>query len=388
MALENKAPECAALVGVLLGLAWIFFSLRIYVKAVLTKGWGVDDLLLVIGIVLFTTYCTCAAFGVKYGVGRHLKLIPLEDIPKALHYWYLCELFYTLTTLFIRLSIALFLIRICVKRIMKVIIYATMAGVTVFSIFYFFLALFQCSPIDYFWNQYKGEHGSCMNPAVIPDASIAHSAVSFTADWILGLLPITLIWNLQMNQRTKISLAAILAVGLLAGIAAIIRIPYIRVLTITDDFLYATTDVSIWSAVEASLGIVAASAYTLRPLFRSLLNLSSRATAGYTTSKGAGVSRAGYIRNKASRAGENSYGAPNSQLGIPLRPEPVHVSPGVASHSPFGDSNENVRGPSQESEQGGIQVQRTFEIRTAKDEGADEMRWWTPEQPGSSVSIV
>lgn len=106
--------------------------------------------------------------------------------------------------------------------------------------------------------EYKGEHGSCMNPAVIPDASIAHSAVSFTADWILGLLPITLIWNLQMNQRTKISLAAILAVGLLwvlapysisdytdpnnsAGIAAIIRIPYIRVLTITDDFLYATT---------------------------------------------------------------------------------------------------------------------------------------------------
>lgn len=65
------------------------------------------------------------------------------------------RLFYTLTTLFIRLSIALFLIRICVKRMMKVIIYATMAGVTAFSIFYFFLALFQCSPIDYFWNRKK-----------------------------------------------------------------------------------------------------------------------------------------------------------------------------------------------------------------------------------------
>lgn len=28
-----------------------------------------------------------------------------------------------------------------------------MAGVTLFSIFYFFLALFQCSPVDYFWNR-------------------------------------------------------------------------------------------------------------------------------------------------------------------------------------------------------------------------------------------
>lgn len=153
------------------------------------------------------------------------------------------------------------------------------------------------------------------------------------------------------------------------------------------DLLYS--DVSIWSAVEASLGIVAASAYTLRPLFRSILNLTSRATPGYGTSKGGGVSRGGYIKNKASRTGENSRGAPNSQLGIPLRLEPVHLASGVAStRSPFGDSNEDVRGPSQESEQGGIQVHRTFEIRTAGDEDEDEMPWRTPEQSGSSVSIV
>lgn len=63
------------------------------------------------------------------------------------------RLFYTLTTVFIRLSIAVFLIRICLKRIYKFIIYATMAMVTGFSIFYFFLVLFQCSPVDFFWNR-------------------------------------------------------------------------------------------------------------------------------------------------------------------------------------------------------------------------------------------
>lgn len=55
-----------------------------------------------------------------------------------------------------------------------------------------------------------------MNPRVVPDASYAHSVVSFTADWVLGLLPVALIWNLQMNRRTKISLAGILAIGLLS----------------------------------------------------------------------------------------------------------------------------------------------------------------------------
>ena len=63
------------------------------------------------------------------------------------------RLFYTLTTVFIRLSIAVFLIRICLKPIYKFIIYATMVMVTGFSIFYFFLVLFQCSPVDFFWNR-------------------------------------------------------------------------------------------------------------------------------------------------------------------------------------------------------------------------------------------
>ena len=84
-----------------------------------------------------------------------------------------------------------------------------------FSTFYFFLVLFQCTPYSYFWEQYAGKNGSCINPAAVPDASIAHSAVSFTTDWILGLLPIVLIWDLKMNLRTKVSVACLLGLGLL-----------------------------------------------------------------------------------------------------------------------------------------------------------------------------
>jgi hypothetical protein len=62
------------------------------------------------------------------------------------------RIFYTLTTAFIRLSIAIFLVRITFRRLNRVIIYITMTAITAFSIFYFFLILFQCSPVSYFWN--------------------------------------------------------------------------------------------------------------------------------------------------------------------------------------------------------------------------------------------
>jgi hypothetical protein len=59
-----------------------------------------------------------------------------------------------------------------------------------------------------------------------------------------------------------------------AGVATLIRIPYIQVLAITDDFLFATVDVAIWSAVEPGVGIIAAAALALRPLFKKFYGLS------------------------------------------------------------------------------------------------------------------
>lgn len=63
-----------------------------------------------------------------------------------------------------------------------------------------------------------------------------------------------------------------------AGVATIIRIPFVQVLAITDDFLFATVDVAIWSTVEPGVGIIAAAALALRPLFKKFYGLSSRGT--------------------------------------------------------------------------------------------------------------
>jgi hypothetical protein len=231
---QGKADVAiAAVLGLFLGLAYIFVFLRVYVKTFLTKSWGADDYLLLISLVMhttstiiscfrnltsqvfFTTYCACSLSGIHYGTGRHLDDIPLENIPRALYFWWLCELFYTVTTVSIRLSIAVFLLRICIKPGQRWLIYGTMTMIICFSIFYFFLVLFQCSPVSFFWDQYEGKKGFCIDPAAVPDASIAHSVLSLTADWILGLLPVALLWHLKMDTRTKVSVAGLLSLGLL-----------------------------------------------------------------------------------------------------------------------------------------------------------------------------
>jgi hypothetical protein len=51
-----------------------------------------------------------------------------------------------------------------------------------------------------------------------------------------------------------------------ANVATIARMPYIHRLK-SLDFLWATTDLAIWSVVEVGISIIAAAATTLRPLF-------------------------------------------------------------------------------------------------------------------------
>ncbi|TVY83984.1 hypothetical protein LSUE1_G001347 [Lachnellula suecica] len=366
---ENRGPELAAVLGLFLGLTWLFVSLRLYVKTFINKSWGADDYLIIVALAFFSTYAGCSLSGVKYGTGRHTADILPQNVPTALYYWWLCEIFYTLTTVTVRLSIAILLLRICIKTSHKLIIYGTLVAVFVFSTFYFFLIIFQCHPVSFFWGQYEGMKGSCINPAAVPAASIAHSVVSFTADWVLGLLPIALIWDLKMNRRTKVSVAGLLSLGLLAGVAAMIRVPYIHTLALTDDFLFATTDVAIWSTIEPGLGIVAASGATLRPLFRSFYSLTSRGT----QNKSAHGSRAGYLqqpsqvdaprRHRSVKLAHYSNKS-TSELSddIELNGKSHTVTTSVGSQGAYRESREDL------GSKGGIKVDRTVEITSIENE--------------------
>jgi hypothetical protein len=113
----------------------------------------------------------------------------------------------------LKLSIGIFLLRLAVTRASRIIIYVIIGVVEVYGAFYFFLFVLQCRPSSYFWTQYTGGTGTCIDPKITVDATYAYSAISCVADWALGLMPIFLIWDVQMDMRTKMSVAAILSVG-------------------------------------------------------------------------------------------------------------------------------------------------------------------------------
>lgn len=81
------------------------------------------------------------------------------------------------------------------------------------GVFYFLVFIFQCQPSNYFWTKYTGGTGKCIDANVPVDAGYAYSAITCATDWILSLIPIWVVWNLQMTPRDKISVAIILSLG-------------------------------------------------------------------------------------------------------------------------------------------------------------------------------
>ena len=105
------------------------------------------------------------------------------------------------------------LLRLVMRTAHKIVIWVVLGVTEVYSAAFFFLFVLQCIPSSYFWTQYTGGSGTCIDPNITVNATYAYSAIICLGDWILAIIPMFIVWNLQMNPRTKISVAFILSMG-------------------------------------------------------------------------------------------------------------------------------------------------------------------------------
>ncbi|ATZ53145.1 hypothetical protein BCIN_09g00320 [Botrytis cinerea B05.10] len=271
---ESNAWQLYVAVYVCYPLAFIGLSLRVYVRYFMQRVMGWDDWLMILSLALYTMYTSFVLVGLHYGTGRHQEDLEESDYIWAIRYWYLCEWAYVLTMAIIKTAIAFFYLRIMVIPWHRIAVKVIMWIVILFSFAYFWCIVIQCWPIPLIWERYATtlvrSTGRCLPRKVILGGTYLHSIMSAGSDWALALLPIFMMWNVQMPTGTRIIVWGIVACGAIASTATIIRIPTVTSLLITEDFLFKSTPLAVWSTVEPGIAIFAASLATLRPLLRRI----------------------------------------------------------------------------------------------------------------------
>ncbi|PQE22039.1 cation-transporting atpase 4 protein [Rutstroemia sp. NJR-2017a BBW] len=297
----DNAGKVSATVITLMVIAYIVYVLRVHTR-LRNNAWGIDDWCMTVAVLPFTVLTIACLVGSFKGVGVHEYRLTGDQIVEGLQYFFFFEVFYCASIIPIKLSISFMLMRIATGR--KGFIYSIWgisAMFTAMNLIAMFYIIFQCSPVQAAWNTtLKG--GKCNPPQYLADIYYATTAVNITTDWFCAILPIPLLWNVQLNRNAKLSVGFILSLGALASLSACVRLVYTVNLTNSTDYLckyrnprlthldkthnhitnpsslVGISDVLIWGYAENGVGMIVGCISTLRPLFRRILNLGGDST--------------------------------------------------------------------------------------------------------------
>ncbi|TGO50137.1 hypothetical protein BCON_0191g00160 [Botryotinia convoluta] len=250
--------------------AWQLYVAAYFMQKVM--GW--DDWLMILSLAVYTMYTSFVLVGLHYGTGRHQVDLEESDFLWAIRYWYLGEWAYVMAMTIIKTAIALFYLRIMIIPWHRLAVKVIMWIVILFGFAYFWCVVIQCWPIPYIWERYATtlvrSPGSCLPRGIVLGGTYLHSIISAGSDWALALLPIVMLWNVQMPTGIRLIVGGIVACGAIASTATIIRIPTVSSILDTDDFLFKSIPLAVLSTVEPGIAIFAASLATLRPLLRRI----------------------------------------------------------------------------------------------------------------------
>uniref|UniRef100_A0A8H7NJ48 CFEM domain-containing protein n=1 Tax=Bionectria ochroleuca TaxID=29856 RepID=A0A8H7NJ48_BIOOC len=127
-----------------------------------------------------------------------------------------------------------------------------------------FLTIFQCQPISYFWQKWDGLHdGTCLDANTIAWAN-ASSGIALDV-WILAI-PLLQLRKLQLKWKKKIGVVLMFLVGAFVTIISILRLKSLVTFAMSSNATWDYFDVTMWSIIEISVGIMCACLPTVRLL--------------------------------------------------------------------------------------------------------------------------
>lgn len=118
----------------------------------------------------------------------------------------------------VKMSVGFFLLRIAPSKFYRRLLQGTMAFLMAYTLVCFLTLLLQCTNIAVLWD--LGVRATCWPQATLQALSYANSVVNIVTDFFFAALPVPMLWNVQINARTKASLVGIMGLGVLSVGAA------------------------------------------------------------------------------------------------------------------------------------------------------------------------
>ena len=144
---------------------------------------------------------------------------------KGFKAWYFGELIYAALSCFIKTSVILYLRQVYYgsrhgpvinRPFLRIGLNTSLICVWLASVVFFFAAIFQCSPVSYYWGQVARPTGSgTCHSSIVPITGIVLSIVLALTDLLLALVPVVSLWKTHLPWKTKAKIQVLSSLGVL-----------------------------------------------------------------------------------------------------------------------------------------------------------------------------
>ncbi|KXX73762.1 hypothetical protein MMYC01_209605 [Madurella mycetomatis] len=264
IAAQNKGPAILAACITVTTLSTLFVLGRLFVRAHIIRKMYLDDYFMIAALI-----CSWATVGtiirsVSYGTGRHVATLSEDQLSAAILWTMVGFCPGVMSFGLPKLAVVALLTRMLNVPRWHAILMWSLAILCLTSLLGCVVLLFaQCTPTHAMWDfTVKRE---CWSPWVLVDYSIFAGSFSAFMDLYFAVYPAIVLFQLQLDLRKRIALSCALGIGSVATVVAIYKTTRLPGLA-SPDFIYDTADLTIWTAIEASTIMIAASIPILRPL--------------------------------------------------------------------------------------------------------------------------
>ncbi|PYI29207.1 hypothetical protein BP00DRAFT_349252 [Aspergillus indologenus CBS 114.80] len=239
-------------VGTCAVLALVVCCLRLYVRRLVIRAFGLDDYLVLLALVMILAFAALSLVLTRYAIGYHQDTVPAANMIIMAKYVYVLFCLYLWVALAVKCSL-------------------TVSGELPL--------ILQCWPVRATWDKTLPEY-KCFSDAVLENLQLYQAILMLLFDLMIIGLPMPTIWRLQMPIQRRLFIIGIFCLGLVACAAGLARIPLLGFQENSTDYTYVGAVPLILMNLEYALGLISGSLPSLRVLVRFIpgLNSSKRST--------------------------------------------------------------------------------------------------------------
>ncbi|KAL6709022.1 hypothetical protein ACN47E_002149 [Coniothyrium glycines] len=254
-------------------LAIVCVILRVWARKL--KGARLDgsDYTCILGLIFAFGLFASLIYDITQALGREMDSVSTQEMVTFYQSVLAGLLLWTTSTTFIRISAILLFIRIFPLARFITLCWFVLALNLAYAIATYFAGFLMCQPITYTWDASR-LGGHCGNWRTF---YLWHGTQNLVLDLIVVIMPMPLLWRLQLPSYKKVTLTIIFALGLsicAVTLGRIIGTYYGRISHITQDYI----SVSLLTMLEPFLGIISCSLPLARPVGQRIFALCGRAS--------------------------------------------------------------------------------------------------------------